>query len=115
MNPSLLLWTGIAIIGTSLLYAKRAKGKNILETDEPEPIDDFPEVYTKAPSGYRRAKQSEVTANMSGMAKQSLSFELGTLRGPYVNENGVSYYIGVETHKNEAKGKHKGASVFIAT
>lgn len=112
MNPTALLWAGVAIVAVSL-YVKRAKGKNILETKEPEPVDNFPEVYAKAPAGFRRAKQSEVTPDMTSAAVQSLSYELGTLRGPFTNPNGIRYYLAVETHKNEAKGKHKGVSVFI--
>ena len=111
MNANILLWTGVAIVAASIFVAKRAKATNILEpeadTDNKPPADG---VYLTPPAGFRRAKQSEVTPAISAMAKESLSYPMGTLRGPFTNENGVQYYIAVETHSN----KPKGSSVFIA-
>lgn len=67
------------------------------------------EIYVSVPAGYRRARQDEVTPQIAAAAKNGLSSPMGTLLGPYVNENGVSYYVAIETHSN----KPKGASVFV--
>jgi hypothetical protein len=106
MNVPLLLG-GVAIIGISL-YVRQAKAKNILEENE-EIVPEAEPTYLTPPSGFRRAKQAEVTPNMSTQAKASLSSPMGSLLGPFTNENGLQYYIAVETHSN----KPKGASVFI--
>lgn len=66
-------------------------------------------IYVSVPAGYRRAKQSEVTPQIAASAKSGLSSPMGSLLGPFVNENGVSYYVAIETHSN----KPKGASVFV--
>lgn len=113
--PDYLLIGGITVVGISL-YAKTAKARNILNNSRPDEASD-PEggVYLKPPAGYRRAGNADVTPLISSQAKASLSHELGTLLGPYTNEQGKTYYIAMETHYNEKKGYHKGASVFIVS
>lgn len=104
MNIPLLV-AGVAAVVVSLVV-RAAKAKNALE---PEEDDEGSGVFLSPPAGFRRAKQAEVTPAMSSKAREMLSQPLGTLAGPFTNENGVAYYIAVETHSNAPKG----SSVFI--
>lgn len=108
----MLLLGGATAIGISL-YAKRARGKNILEPEDKPKCPAPDGVYLAPPAGYRRARQDEVTAMISSQARASLSHNLGDLRGPFTNEQGRQFIIAVETHCDATKGPHKGASVFI--
>jgi hypothetical protein len=65
-------------------------------------------VYYATVPGMRRAKQSEVTPQMMEDAKTAVKvFALGELM------YGDGYTIAVETHEDPARGKHRGASVFV--
>lgn len=104
-----LLYGGLAIIGWSLY--SYSKSKSPLAEEEGEEVEEVQSaaITLRAPAGHRRAKQSEVTPAIAAQAQASLSNEIGTMLGPFQNENGVSYYVGLETHSNAPKG----ASVFI--
>jgi hypothetical protein len=90
------------------LWGQQVRSQLRLEQDVEETVESKP-TYLSPPAGYRRARQDEVTPQISAAAKNGLSSPMGTLLGPYVNENGVSYYVAIETHSN----KPKGASVFV--
>lgn len=109
MNIPLLVG-GLVIIGISLaVRASQAATKNVLveEEEDPEPAEE--QVFLSPPAGFRRAKNSEVTPQIQAKASAMLSQPLGTLHGPFTNENGVQYFIAVESHSNAKKG----SSVFI--
>lgn len=59
--------------------------------------------------GYRRALDSELTDDMVSAAVRALgsSAPLGTV------VVGEDFAIGIENHHNEARGWHRGASVFV--
>lgn len=98
-------------VGSSFLaYLWGRKVRSQVRLEQPE-VEDVKadETYVSVPAGYRRARQDEVTPQIAAAAKNGLSSPMGTLLGPYTNENGVSYYIAIETHSN----KPKGASVFV--
>lgn len=94
-----------------LAYLWGRQVRRQVRLEQPEEDDDVKadETYVSVPAGYRRARQDEVTPQIAAAAKNGLSAPMGTLLGPYVNENGVSYYVAIETHSN----KPKGASVFV--
>lgn len=91
------------------LWGKQVRSQVRLEQPEEDIDVKADEIYVRVPAGYRRARQDEVTPQIAVAAKNGLSSPMGTLLGPYTNENGVSYYIAIETHSN----KPKGASVFV--
>lgn len=92
------------------LWGRQVRSQMRLESPEGEQEDvKAEEIYVKVPAGYRRARQDEVTPQIAAAAKSGLSSPMGSLLGPFVNENGVSYYVAIETHSN----KPKGASVFV--
>lgn len=92
------------------LWGRQLRRQMRLESPEGE-LEEVKaeETYVNVPAGYRRARQDEVTPQIAAAAKSGLSSPMGSLLGPFVNENGVSYYIAIETHSN----KPKGASVFV--
>lgn len=91
------------------LWGRQVRKQVRLEQPEEEQDVKADEIYVSPPAGYRRARQDEVTPQIAAAAKNGLSSPMGTLLGPYTNENGVSYYVAIETHSN----KPKGASVFV--
>lgn len=64
-------------------------------------------VILSPPAGYRRALDSEITASMRAAALAALALPLGR----FVYYDGFA--IGVESHWDQARGWHKGASVFV--
>lgn len=65
--------------------------------------------FVEPPLGWRRARDAEVTPLMRAKAVESLSADLGSLLGPFVDERGREYLLAVETHSNAPKG----VSVFV--
>lgn len=57
--------------------------------------------------GYRRAIQNELPPHIIDLAKDSLSNSLGS----FIDIG--NYRIAIETHWDNERGEHKGASVFI--
>jgi peptidoglycan L-alanyl-D-glutamate endopeptidase CwlK len=60
-------------------------------------------------AGYRRAQQAEVSPHMTAHAVAALQNPLGSVRGPFVAEDGRRFKVLLEPHSNAAKG----ASVFL--
>lgn len=64
-------------------------------------------VIAQARPGWRRAKQGEVSPQMKAAAIASLSKPIGS----WIEFE--DFAIALETHYNEKKGEHKGASIFV--
>lgn len=64
-------------------------------------------VIAQAKPGWRRAKQSEITSEMMAAAIAALSKPIGS----WIDKG--DFAIALETHFNDTKGEHKGASIFV--
>lgn len=104
----------VDVSSSFLAYLWGRQVRKQVRLDKPEESEEeqdvkADEIYVSVPAGYRRARQDEVTPQIAAAAKSGLSSPMGSLLGPFTNENGVSYYVAIETHSN----KPKGASVFV--
>lgn len=93
----------IAVAGFALWALRRAPEVR-LEATTPPPAD---------PPGYRRMRDSEVTTELSQIARSLLSRPLGT-HVPFQTSNGRSFIAALEIHPPSVSipRPHKGVSLF---
>lgn len=106
----------LAIFAALALSADRSSASK-LSGGGSDTSPSFPRVTASVP-GYRRAKQPEITPPMYEEAVRAVqpgAAQLGDVR--YFDFNSdtgkFSFAVAMETHYNETKGYHKGASVFV--
>src|SRR5690606_20121384 len=99
---NLLFVSGVVVVCASLFFARQSlvPASRLPPEGESAP----PPIYLSPPEGYRRAQQAEVTPAMTAQARASLSSPMGSMLGPYRNEYGIQYFVGIETHSNKPKG-----------
>lgn len=68
------------------------------------------EKYYANPEGYRRAKQSEVTSEMTKAAVAAVFEHKYPLK--HLDDHG-DFIVVLETHYNDSKGYHRGATIFL--
>lgn len=96
---------GLLLLGVVLAAAHSTRGPKLT----PQPTDT---VILEPPKGYRRADSREVTASMRDTAIADLKNPLGSIEF-HTDPLRGDYAIGIESHYDQARGWHKGASVFV--
>lgn len=97
----------LSLVPISLLLAfgaEKSAERKQYGRDNPPPGAWFATV-----PGFRRAKSSEVTPEMSAEAHRVLYLAMGRV----VLSRGGTFKMAVESHYNESKGWHKGVSIFV--
>jgi hypothetical protein len=103
----------VGIVGVFAFTRKRLSGANpgglsrrqVPRLPPPSiPTEQPAGTYVTIPQGYRRATDREVTDGMRDAAVAHLSQPLGSLWGPFADEQGTEFLVAVETHSNAPKG-----------